>query len=498
MINSANHNYNTYVKLMHKIADLRNANAVLQWDQEVYLPENGAVLRGQQLSTLSELSHEIFTDETTNDLLKKLLNDTTLTEDELRNVRLTKYEYDKNKKLPSTFVRKSSEVINESFHAWVKAKHSNDFNSFEKPLQAVIDIKKQEAEYLGYEGHSYNALLNDYEKGATVNWVDDIFEGFKEPLKNLIDEVVKMPEVDDSFLKGFAAKDKQWNFTMDLLKKMGFNFKSGRQDISEHPFSTSFNSKDVRITTRIDENDFSNATWSTLHELGHAFYELGLPIEQYGLPLGEYCSLSIHESQSRFWENCIGRSKPFCSWLLPLLNNHFDNRFMTITDNQLFKAVNKVQPSLIRTEADELTYHFHVMIRYELEKELISGNLQAKDIPAVWNELYLKYLGVKVPDYKSGCLQDVHWSHGSFGYFATYSLGTLWSVQLYNACKKDISEIDNMVINGRFSEILSWLNSKIHVFGKKFDSIELGKSASGPLSTNAFMEYAKIKYLQAT
>jgi len=276
---------------------------------------------------------------------------------------------------------------------------------------------------------------------------------------------------------------------------MHFDFDAGRQDISEHPFTTNFNSNDVRVTTRIDENDLANMTWSCIHEGGHALYEQGLPLEQYGLPLGEYCSLSIHESQSRLWENCIGRSLPFWEFQYPLLQKIFPTQLNDISVDLFYRGINKVIPSLIRTEADELTYHFHVMIRYEIEKKLIEGSIQAKDIPAIWNEYYEKNLGLTVPDDRKGCLQDVHWSHGSFGYFATYSIGSLYSAQIWNSIKTENTQVEKQLREGNSYPVFEWLTKNIFPYGRYYNSSELCKQATGEiLNTEYFIEYIIDKY----
>jgi carboxypeptidase Taq len=284
---------------------------------------------------------------------------------------------------------------------------------------------------------------------------------------------------------------------MEVLKRMQYDFEAGRQDISEHPFTTNFSNADVRVTTRIDENDFSNMLWSCIHEGGHALYEQGLPADEYGLPLGEYCSLSIHESQSRLWENCIGRGLPFWKYNYPLLKESFPEQFGQIGINQFYKAINKVQPSLIRTEADELTYHFHVMIRYEIEKLLIEGSIPTKDIPTYWNEHYQKYLGVVVPDDKQGCLQDVHWSHGNLGYFATYSIGSLYAAQFKAAIQKENPSLEQELASGNNMTTLQWLKQHIYPFGRYYNSEELCLKATGEVLNPAFfINYAKEKYHQ--
>ena len=487
--------YSTYKTKMQKIADVKYASAVLQWDQETYLPPKGNDFRGQQIATLSEIAHQLFTDKTMGELLEELSLCEDLTSSEKRNIVLSKEDYERNIKLSAAFVRQLSETVNQSYHAWAKARKENSFVLFEQPLHELIQLKKQEADMLGYEQHPYNALMNDYDKGQTVSKVDSLFVELKTPLLNLLDSLKNKRSIDNSFLFQEFKKDNQWEFGLEILKRIGFDFEAGRQDISLHPFTTNFSSKDVRVTTRIDEHDFSNMTWSCLHEGGHALYEQGLPADQYGLPLGEYCSLSIHESQSRLWENCIGRGLPFWQHNFKLLTNSFPKQLKDINIEKFYKGINSVSPSLIRTEADELTYHFHVMIRYEIEKMLIEGSLPTKDIPACWNEMYQKYLGIKVPDDNRGCLQDIHWSHGSFGYFATYSLGSLYAAQLYSTIEKKYPAVSEDLTNGKINSIQDWLKKEIYCNGRYYSSEELCKKATGEtLQSSYFIEYATKKF----
>ena len=487
--------YNEYKTKMQKIADVKYASALLQWDQETYLPPKGNEIRGRQIATLSELAHQKFTDEKFGALLNELVNKDELTYTEKRNVELSLYDFNKNKKLPSGFVRQMSEAVNKSFHAWVQARKENSFSIFQLPLEEIIQLKKQEADLLSYEKHPYNALMNDYDRGLTVDTVDNLFNSLGPQLSVLLQKIAAQPNIIDNFLQQHFNKEKQWEFGLEILKRMHFDFDAGRQDISEHPFTTNFNSNDVRITTRVDEDDFSSMLWSCMHEGGYALYEQGLPESEYGLPLGEYCSLSIHESQSRLWENCIGRSLPFWQHNFPALQSYFPKQFNEIIAHDFYKAINKVQPSLIRTEADELTYHFHVMIRYEIEKMLIDGSLSTRDIPGYWNELYKKYLGVTVPDDKQGCLQDVHWSHGSFGYFATYSIGSLYATQLYSSIEAINPGLKADIAAGRLESILEFLRQNIYKNGRYFSSEELCKKATGKyLSSKYFIDYAEAKF----
>lgn len=487
--------YEKYRNKMRFIADVKNANAVLQWDQETHLPAKGAVLRGQQISTLSEIIHRLFSEEELGNLLQDLLDKNDLTAEQKRNVEKTNEDYRKNKKYTSEFVRKLSEQVNKAFHSWIESRKQNSFSIYEKDLNALIQLKKQETEMLGYEIHPYNALLDEYEKGATVELLDKTFNNLLPTLKDLLDKILKAPQVDNSFLKQYFPKQQQWKWGMELIKYLNFDFDAGRQDISEHPFSVSFNCNDVRITTRIDENDFGNMTWSCIHEAGHALYEQGLPEEQYGLPLGEACSYSIHESQSRLWENNVGRSKHFWQHYFPLLQKYFPEQFQNFSLQQFSEGINKVEPSFIRTEADELTYHFHVYIRYELEKKLIEGSLSSHNIPAYWNELYKKFLEVNVSNDKEGCLQDVHWSHGSFGYFPTYSLGSFYAAQFYATAKNQLPELETEIQKGNTYSLLNWLRRNVHSKGRFFTSEELCGEVTGTgLDVNYFVNYLLDKY----
>lgn len=488
--------YEKYQSKMRLIADVKNANAVLQWDQETYLPAKGAGFRGQQISTLSEISHRLFSKEELGNLLQELLLKDDLSAEQKRNIERTNEDYLKNKKYTSGFVRKLSEQVNKAFHSWMESRKQNSFAVYEKDLDALIQLKREEAQILGYEHHPYNALLDEFEKGATVELLDKTFDNLLPTLKDLLNKILKRPQVDNSFLKQDFQKQQQWNWGMDLVKKLNFDFDAGRQDTSEHPFSVSFNRNDVRITTRIDENDFGNMTWSCIHETGHALYEQGLPEDQYGLPLGEACSYSIHESQSRLWENNVGRSLHFWKYYYPVLQKHFPDQFQKISLDQFYKGINRVQPSFIRTEADELTYHFHVYIRYELEKKLLDKTLSAHDIPHYWNEHYKKYLGIDVPNDKKGCLQDVHWSHGSFGYFPTYSLGSFYAAQFFETAKVQLKNIENEIGNGNTIPLLNWLRGNIHSKGRFFTSEELCSEVTGTgLDVNYFVNYLLEKYV---
>jgi carboxypeptidase Taq len=487
--------YTDFTDRMQKIADVKYSAALLQWDQETYLPEKGAAFRGRQLATLTEIAHVWTIDPSLGQLLEDLISRGDLEASQHRNVELSLEDFNKQKKFTPAFIRRLSEATSRSFHSWLQARSANSFALFKDDLEQLVQLKKEEADLAGYQDHPYNALLDQFEKGATVTLLDKVFADIRTPLNDLLRRIAAQPQVDNSFLHGEFPRQQQWDFGMDIIRQIGFDFLAGRQDISEHPFTTSFNCDDVRITTRIDEHDFSHMTWSCIHEAGHALYEQGLPPEYYGLPLGEYASLSIHESQSRLWENNIGRSLNWWSTIYPRLQNTFPDRLRTVSPEQFYKGINRVQPSLIRTEADEVSYHFHVMIRYELEKQLLDGSLAVADIPTWWNNSYKTYLGMTVPDDKRGCLQDVHWSHGSFGYFPTYSLGSFYAAQFFVAAEDQQPGLTRAISSGNTNSLLAWLRDRIHRHGRRYTSEELCYRATGKsLDTSYFLNYLLDKY----
>ena len=487
--------YSDYCELMQKAADINYSSAVLGWDQEVYMPPKGAAYRARQLATLASQAHEMLTSEKFGKLLQELSNKEGLSDTEQSNIRLSLEDYKKNKKLSPEFVEEMSKQSSECFNAWIEARKKNDYSLFAPSLAKMIELKRKQAELYGYEAHPYDALLDDYEKGATVAMLDPIFKGIKEELPVLLNKIKTAPQVSNDCFHQHFPKQQQWDFSIDVLKRMGFDFEAGRQDYSEHPFTTSFAATDVRVTTRVDEHNYASMLWSCIHEGGHGLYEQGLPEDQYGLPLGSPVSLGIHESQSRFWENCIGRGLDFWKFFYPQLQKYFPQQLDKILLETFYKAMNRVEPSLIRTEADEVTYHFHVMIRYEIEKALIEGSLAPKDLAARWNELYDTYLGIKPKDDKTGVLQDVHWSHGSFGYFPTYTLGSFYAAQFFDQAAIDIKGLPEQITNGETATLLHWLREKVHRHGRRYNSQELCERITGQkLDPTFFMRYITQKY----
>ncbi len=495
MATSVHELYSKYKELQQKAADLNNAAAVLGWDQEVYMPAKGAEARARQLATLATQAHEILTGKEYETVLLDLSGKSGLTDAEAANVHLSLEDFEKNRKLPAAFIDMLSRQTSECFNGWVEARRKNDYSIFEPLLAKMIALKQQQAELYGYNAHPYDALLDDYEKGMTVSVLDPLFSRLKEQLPPILQGIAAKGQVADNCFHQHFPKQAQWDFSMEVLGKMGFDFEAGRQDYAEHPFTTSFSPEDVRLTTRADEENFAYMLWSSIHEGGHGLYEQGLPLSEYGLPLGSAASLGIHESQSRLWENCVGRGREFWHYFYPVLQQYFPEPLRNITLDTWFKAMNKVSPSLIRTEADELTYHFHVMIRYEIEKGLLTNSISPKNLREAWNEHYKTYLGLTPPDDVRGILQDVHWSHGSFGYFPTYSLGSFYAAQFYARAKNEMPGLSQHLSSGKFDGLLAWLRKNVHQYGRRFTSEELCKQITGEgLNVDYFMAYVTEKY----
>ena len=486
--------YQDYKNHLSKIADVEYSIAVLNWDQEVFMPEKGAKHRAQQISTLAGIAHELSVDENFGKLLQKL-STASLTEIEQLNIKESLLNFERSKKYSTAFVQQMSQAISEAFVAWQKAKQKSDFSIFAPKLKELVQLKKEECELLGYQNHAYNALLDLHEPKATVAELDVLFEDVKKELVPYVQQIANAKQNDESLMLNFFDKNKQLAFTEVLLAQMGYDFKAGRQDISTHPFTTNFGPQDVRVTTRVNKNNLKEILWSSIHEGGHALYEQGLLSENYGLPAGSYLSLGIHESQSRLWENNVGRSYGYWKNNFKKLQEFFPENLNHYSAEDFYKAMNIVKPSLIRTSADELTYHFHVLIRYEIEKELISGKIEVDDLPKIWNKKYKDYLNVDVPNDAKGVLQDIHWSHGSFGYFPTYSIGSFYAAQFFNQAKKEIKNLEQQIENGDLTPLLNWLREKIHIHGRLFAAKEMCEKITGEkLNFKHFLDYAKLKY----
>lgn len=490
-----NSHYEDFSSKTLNIALLGSTMGLLSWDQEVNMPPRGAEIRAQKMKYLSGLLHEMSTDKSYVDLVKNLLDDKSLNEEQHVNVREVWRGMEKALKLSKSLVEEISKTTSECFMAWHKAKTENNFEIFAPHIEKMIHLKKEKAEAIGYKDHPYNALMDGYEQGLTVAELDELFKGVKENLVSFVKKISVLERPDDGFFMGDFNEDHQVKFCRDVLEKMGYDFSSGRMDKAAHPFCIGFHPGDTRITYRLKQNDISEIIWSITHEGGHALYEQGLKKQDWGFAMGAAVSLSIHESQSRLWENNVSRSLEFWNYFLPVLKNYFPGELKDVTPNDFFKACNIVEPSFIRTNADELTYHFHIMIRYEIEKSIFDGSLSVNDLPGYWNKKYKEYLGIDVPDDATGILQDVHWSHGSFGYFPTYSLGSFYAAQFYAEAEKQIPDLRNQISNGEFIPLREWLRDTIHQHGMKYKAQDLCKRVTGEtLNFNYFESYAKNKY----
>jgi carboxypeptidase Taq len=440
------------------------------------------------------LIHEKSTSNALSDLIDELLTSDNLNEIERKNLEISKKDILRRSRLTKEHVESSSLLISQSFESWESARKENDFRLFASNLEKLIQLKQKEADLIGYSEHPYDALIDEFEPGMLTSNLDRIFGQLIPGLNELVKR--KPSSFNDDFMYFNYPKNQQWDTGIEVLKIMGYDFNKGRQDISTHPFTISIAPDDVRITTRIDENNLYEMMWSCIHEGGHALYEQGISLSHIGTPHSEAASLSIHESQSRLWENQIGRGEAFWGFYFNQLKTKFPEQLRETQTTTFLKAINQIKPSLIRTNADELTYHYHVFIRYELEKKLIEGSLKVSDLKEQWNALYKEYLKIDVPDDVRGILQDVHWSHGSFGYFPTYTLGSLYAAQFYHSAQQQIKDLEKQISEGNMTPLLQWLRTNIHSKGRLFSSEELCEQISGErLNNSYFLEYAKKKFI---
>ncbi len=484
---------------LYRPIDLMHAGAVLGWDQQVNMPEQGVQARSQQLATLSAMGHEIITSEEAGWLLEAAEAEAEgldYDSDAASLVRAARRGYDRYTKLPVELVVRATQVSSQAFVAWREAREKNDYAIFQPLLQETVDINLEKAEHLGYEAHPYDALLDQFEPDMKTADVERLFTDLKTGLVPLLQEIAESDPLDDSF---FSAQDydidRQWEFTMLLLRDIGYDFKRGRQDKAAHPFTTNFSVNDVRVTTRLYPRRPQSAIFSSVHEGGHALYEQGIPQEFDRTALAGGATLGVHESQSRMWENQVGRSMAFWQYYYPIFRAFFPDALGDVTLEQFHRGINKVQPDFIRVEADEVTYNLHIFVRFELEKALMTGKLKVADIPDAWNARYEEYLGITPPDDAQGCLQDIHWSHGMIGYFPTYTLGNLMSAQLYAQAREDLPGLEAGFTRGEFRPLLDWLREKVHSYGSKFTAPELLQRSLGQeMRAQPLLDYMREKY----
>jgi carboxypeptidase Taq len=479
-----------------ELSDIGSAAAVLAWDQQTYMPPKAAEDRGRQLAAISTIHHERLLDPKFDALLAELsgaalAGDDRLYVDEFQWVR------ERARRLPSDFVRENAMTQALAFAAWEEAKKKNDFSIYAPHLEKVLSLTRKAADFYGWTDHPWDALLQDHERGMSHKELQALFAGLRQRTVALLDRIkASTVQRDFSFLDGTWPADRQWDFGMQVLKDIGYDFEAGRQDRSTHPFTINLGSRDIRITTRLREDKLLDALSSTVHELGHALYEYGMGLTDPRSPLGQAASTGMHESQSRLWEIRIGQSRPFWRAYLPELKRHFPNTALDRVDEETFyAAVNRVQPSFIRVEADEVTYNLHIILRFEIELALIGGTLSVKDLPDAWNAKMQELLGITPPDDAHGCLQDVHWSGGGFGYFPSYTLGNVFAAMLMEQIEKDIPDLWQQVEARKFGQLLDWLRTHVHSKGRRLRAPQLIRQITGKeLSSEPLLRYLESKY----
>ena len=472
---------------------LRAAIAMMDWDQQTFMPRGGAEARAEHVGILSRMEHELFTCDTTGTLLDKVQGEAS-DEEASAMLRVFKREFDLKTKLPADLVAEKTRLAAIAHEDWVAARANNDFKGFAPTLERMFEIARLEAEYLGYTEHIYDALLDQYEEGATAADCQRMFDTLKPRNVALVKAIKERGKpIDDSGLYGKWDNAKQSQFTEMIVKAVGFDFNRGRQDTAPHPFCTGWSVGDVRLTTRFKDY-IGSAIFGSLHEAGHGMYEQGSPMDWDRTPLAGGVSLGVHESQSRTWENIVGRSLAFWQKFLPDLQAQFP-QLASYDLNTWYRAINKVEPSFIRVEADEVTYNLHVLVRFEIECAVLTGQLAVKDMPAAWNAKYEEYLGVTPKTDSEGCLQDVHWSMGSIGYFPTYSMGNLLSYQFWTCLKRDLGDTDALIASGNFAPILGWLQKNIYSQGRRFAPKDLVMRVTGkPMGADDYLDGLEAKY----
>lgn len=485
-----------------EVRTLSGIEQLLSWDQETYMPSGAAAHRSEQIALLAGIIHEKVTSKTYTDLLAQLIDLKTgeirvknSSEKEQAALREWRRDYVKLNALPCEFVKEFTQTTSQAMQAWATAKKNNAFAQFAPFLEKIVRMNQQKAKYLGYKDHPYDALLDHHEPGLTKAKLDQIFPRLKKGLISILEKIQSRPQVEDDFLFGKFNHGKQLQFSHYVLDLMQYNKQHGRLDLTSHPFSTTFHPTDSRITTRIHQSSLMSNILSTIHEGGHSLYEMQMPHDEFGSPLGEPISMGIHESQSRFWECFIGQSKPFWKGALPELKKLFPTKLEGVGLAKFYKGLNRVEPSLIRVEADEVTYSLHVILRYELEIALISGDLGIRELPEAWDSKMESMLGIRPKKNSEGCLQDIHWSCGAFGYFPTYSLGTMYAAGFFDTFQKKYPDWESSVGRGELGFIREWLGEEIHQHGRYYLPEDLYKKVTGKeITEKPLLTYLEKKY----
>ncbi len=487
--------YQDLVDRLERISGVSQASGVLRWDQETMMPEGGTEARALQLSVLDGLSHEMFTADAVGRLLDQAEKEASAPEQEAL-LREARRAWERATRVPGDLVEALSQASSRALEAWVKARGNDDFGTFAPHLERLLELSRQKAEHIDPDRDPYEVLYEGYEPWLPWDRARPLIDELRAGIQPLIDRAPDPGTLADPFT-GTWPVAQQEALSRRILDQLGYDFQHGRLDVSAHPFSTG-NPYDARITTRYDERAVLSALTSTIHECGHAMYTQGLPTEHFGTPLGDDRDLVVHESQSRLWENHVARSRPFWRWAVGAFQDVFGDRAADLEPEACFQAANVVEPSLIRVEADELTYHAHIALRVEIEEALVQGDLEVAEAPQRWDELSERYLGLRPPDDAQGVLQDVHWSHGAFGYFPTYSLGSMLAAQLFEVYADQADDVDQAISQGRFGDLLAWLRAEVHQHGARYTTPDLIERATGkPLSEAPFLAYAEQKFPRA-
>jgi carboxypeptidase Taq len=490
---------------MHEISrharTLEGVASLLGWDRETYMPPAAAEIRGEQLKTLAGLIHKERTSPKYAKALAALIDLKSgkivgkgLSGEQQAAAKMWRRDYLKETALPKSFVEEFTKHASQSILVWREAKAKNAFHHFAPFLDKMVSLCRKKADYLGYRHHPYDALLDLYEPEATSQEISLLFGHLGSEVAKLLKKIVAKKQVDDRCLFGKFDADKQLELGRRFLGDMGYDLSKGRLDLSTHPFSSACHPSDSRVTTRIHAKNLMSSLSATLHEGGHGLYEMGLPVHYYGSPLSEAISYGIHESQSRWWETRIGQSKPFWHYYLPLLKKTFKGQ-LEVSLEPFYRAINKVEPSFIRVDADEVTYTLHVILRFELEMALMEGSLRIRDIPEAWNAKMQELLGITPKNASEGCLQDIHWSMGGLGYFPTYTLGNLYAAHLFKGFAEAHPDWVKRVEKGELLFVTEWLHDQVWRHGRRYSALELLKRATGtPFSATPFIEYLQNKY----
>ena len=491
--------YDELIRRIKEINLLRNCEGVLGWDQQTYMPPKASAYRADQLALLSGLIHERFTDPEIGDLIGEVEVSTLVSDPEsvpAVNVRELRRSFDRANRLPKSLVEELARICSLSRDEWVEARKASDFPRFLPWLEKVLALKRQEAAAYDDSVHPYDALLENYEPGETTAHLRGVFKDLRQELVVLFDAIVgSRRHPDTSILGRDYPIDRQEVLGKAVASAIGFDFEAGRLDVAVHPFCTGLGPFDTRLTTRYDAREFNQALYGVLHEAGHGLYDQGLDEEHHGTPMGESVSLGIHESQSRMWENFVGRNRSFWEHFLPLARSLFHESLSGVSLDDLHFACNDVRPSYIRVEADEVTYNLHILLRFELEHDLLTGDLPAPDLPGAWNERFRTFFDLTPPDDARGCLQDTHWSFGGIGYFPTYSLGNLYAAQFFEQAEKDLGDLNEAFARGEFLVLRDWLREHIYVQGMRFRAEDLAKRVTGrPLSHLPLINHLRTKF----